>query len=297
MNEQKLIIYVGGGAMAGVFGAGVLYALAEQKVYDKVEAIYGVSAGAMDAAYFLSEQKEIGPSIYCEDLTHHFLYPGNLLKEIWQIFKYHFFHKLFKKKANVIDIDYVMQLVTGKKRLDIDKVFDNKPELFIQVFNLDSEKTEFIKTNKDNIFNLLRATICVAPLWWGVAQIGNSNYLDGAIKDPLVIEYLIKSYPDRKIVVILNERFHTIYNRKRKIIFWISGILTSWMHGKNLLRYYRKNVEEVRRAVEIAEKNKNVILVMPSLKDQISFSTSKENVLAEALRDGKTQGCKVLNVI
>ena len=44
----ELVIYVAGGAMAGVYSAGVLDALSRLGVRDKVNAIYGISAGAFN---------------------------------------------------------------------------------------------------------------------------------------------------------------------------------------------------------------------------------------------------------
>ena len=44
---KKYILYLGSGVMSGVFSAGVLTVLQRENVYEKIEAIYGASAGAM----------------------------------------------------------------------------------------------------------------------------------------------------------------------------------------------------------------------------------------------------------
>ena len=62
--NNKLIIYIGGGSMSGIFSAGVVTGLQDMNFYDKIEAIYGGSAGAINAAYFLSKQTKLGSSIY-----------------------------------------------------------------------------------------------------------------------------------------------------------------------------------------------------------------------------------------
>ena len=86
MKNKKVVLYFGGGAMSGVFGAGVITALEKENIYDKVKAVYGASAGAFNAAYFLTKQTELGSSIYYEDLTKNFIFLSNVLPTTFQRF-------------------------------------------------------------------------------------------------------------------------------------------------------------------------------------------------------------------
>lgn len=49
-NNEKIIVYLGGGAMSGVYGAGVLKGMHDLSLVENVEAIYGSSVGALNAA-------------------------------------------------------------------------------------------------------------------------------------------------------------------------------------------------------------------------------------------------------
>jgi predicted acylesterase/phospholipase RssA len=49
---RDLVVYASGGGMRGVFGAGALHALAGMGVRDRVRGVYGISAGALNAAQF-----------------------------------------------------------------------------------------------------------------------------------------------------------------------------------------------------------------------------------------------------
>lgn len=67
--ERDVIIVIEGGAMLGVFGAGVVTSFQQADMYGRVHSVYGASAGAHDLAYFLAAQKDsrqtkIGSSIY-----------------------------------------------------------------------------------------------------------------------------------------------------------------------------------------------------------------------------------------
>ena len=49
---RDLVVYASGGGMRGIFGAGALHALAEMGVREHTRAVYGISAGALNAAHF-----------------------------------------------------------------------------------------------------------------------------------------------------------------------------------------------------------------------------------------------------
>ena len=74
---NKVVLYLGGGSMAGVFGAGVVTRLQEENFYKHIKVAYGASAGAFNLAYFLAKQSELGSKIYWEDLTYDFISPEN----------------------------------------------------------------------------------------------------------------------------------------------------------------------------------------------------------------------------
>lgn len=84
MDKEKVVLYLGGGAMAGVFGAGIVTGLQESDFYDRVDTIYSSSAGVFNMAYFLSRQTRLGSSIYYEDLIHDFIHSGKLLLGLFQ---------------------------------------------------------------------------------------------------------------------------------------------------------------------------------------------------------------------
>jgi predicted patatin/cPLA2 family phospholipase len=72
---KKKVVYIGGGAMAGVYSAGVMTSMLEDKdIFNKIEAVYASSAGCFVAAYFLAGQPE-GASIFYDDLIANFITP------------------------------------------------------------------------------------------------------------------------------------------------------------------------------------------------------------------------------
>jgi len=95
---KNLFLYLGGGAMAGVFSAGVVTKFQELDIYDKIEAVYGASAGALNAAYFLTKQTKFGLDIYAVEMPKNLIRFKNTFKAILQRFQYTHGERFSRKK-------------------------------------------------------------------------------------------------------------------------------------------------------------------------------------------------------
>src|SRR3989344_179459 len=120
--------------MSGVFGAGVLTSLQEINFYDKIDTIYAGSAGAFNAAYFLTRQSKLGSSIYYEDLVDNFIKPFNVPIGISQLFWNRYINQLHKIN-DVVNIDYIFEIIKHKKSLDTERLKKQSIKLYAKVLN------------------------------------------------------------------------------------------------------------------------------------------------------------------
>src|SRR5262249_39413334 len=67
--NTKLRLVVEGGGMRGVVSGGALIALERVGLTSVFDEVYGESAGAINACYFLAGKAAFGGRIYLEDLT------------------------------------------------------------------------------------------------------------------------------------------------------------------------------------------------------------------------------------
>jgi predicted patatin/cPLA2 family phospholipase len=73
-DGARIALAVEGGAMRGVVSAGMVSALEDLGLTHAFDAVYGSSAGALNAAYFLAGQARLGTTIYYEDINNrHFI--------------------------------------------------------------------------------------------------------------------------------------------------------------------------------------------------------------------------------
>jgi len=118
--KKDIILISEGGCMLGVFGAGVVTSLQEANLYPRIHSIYASSAGAHNAAYFLSKQSKLGSSIYYEDLiNNNFIKKENLSRYVFDILI-----KKFNKKHKIneiVDIDYLSRVEREYKKLNVEK--------------------------------------------------------------------------------------------------------------------------------------------------------------------------------
>jgi hypothetical protein len=70
-DGARIALCVEGGAMRGVVSAGMVSALEDLGLVHAFDAVYGSSAGAINAAYFLAGQAGFGTAIYSEDINNH----------------------------------------------------------------------------------------------------------------------------------------------------------------------------------------------------------------------------------
>ena len=91
--------------MRGVVSAGMVSALEELGLTHAFDAVYGSSAGAINAAYFLAGQARLGTTIYYEDINNaRFI---DLLRAL--------------RGRPIVDLAFLLDdVVERRKRLDVD---------------------------------------------------------------------------------------------------------------------------------------------------------------------------------
>jgi predicted patatin/cPLA2 family phospholipase len=289
---KKAILLLCGGGMAGIFGAGVVSTLEDLGAYDKFEAIYGISAGAINAAYFLTRQTKLGSSIYYEDLTHDFIHKNHILHGSYQRFYNRYIKKLRQDEIkNSIDIDHLFYIIKDKKKLDIDRLRKDKIRFYARVLNVKTHHIETLNV-KDNPLDILKAATSAVPHYCHPQNIGGKDYVDAAIKDPIGIKYLLEKYFDRKIVVVIN------YNPTYSFIDWIKdfieGSVAKPMFEPSLFRLYISRKRLIEEELKLIKSNKNILLIEASKDSPTSQYTTDTMKLMKTYNMGLIAGKSIL---
>ena len=244
---SKVALVLEGGAMRGMFTAGVLDVLLENNI--QVDGIIGASAGALFGVNYFSKQK--GRVIryskkYCKNIRYisiiSLLFTGNLVNKNFAYYK----------------------VPTKLDKFDNDEFVKNNKGYYAVVTNIETGKPEYLEI-KDCIkdIEILRASSSI-PLVSKIVNINGKKYLDGAMADSIPIKKCLELGYDKIIVVLTrpqNYKKASIslkmkYILEKKYKHYPKFVKTIVNRPKN----YNKNINYIKNL----EKNKKIYVIRPS---------------------------------
>ena len=184
-KESKTALVLEGGAMRGIYTAGVLDVLLENNI--EVDAVIGVSAGSTHGCSYISKQKERSISYY---------------KGCRNDYRFLSF-KSFFKSGNIVDTDYCYDEVPNKLYpFDHDTFEKSKTKFYVTITNVETGNPEYIhlKSLRDKNIDYLRASASM-PIVSQIVEINGKKYLDGGMSDSIPIEYF-RSLGYNKCIVV-----------------------------------------------------------------------------------------------
>src|SRR5215470_2607655 len=95
VDGRKACLIVEGGAMRGVISCAALMALEDLGMTDVFDDVYGASAGAVNAAYFLAGQAAYATSIYYQKINN-----TRFLRRVWH--------------RKIVDIDDLFETIIAR---------------------------------------------------------------------------------------------------------------------------------------------------------------------------------------
>ncbi len=242
---MKVGLVLEGGAMRGLYTAGVLDAFLDYEI--KVGGIMGVSAGALFGVNYPSKQR--GRTLrYNKKYVNDKRYMG--------------FGSLIKT-GNIINKEFAYYEIPFKLDKFDEETFEKSGiDFYAVVTNVVTGKAEYpLIKNCEKEIEMLRASSCM-PIVSKIVEIGKKKYLDGGIADSVPYEKMMELGYDKIIVVLTRDMEY----RKKK---------TNQLVPKLFYKKYPKLVETINnrykdyndsldRLVEL-EKEKKVFVIRPSI--------------------------------
>jgi predicted patatin/cPLA2 family phospholipase len=164
-DGRKLGLIIEGGAMRGVYSSGADIALEEAGLTGSFDAVYGSSAGALNAAYFLSGQAALGATIYYEDLNN-----TTFIN--------------YMRPTRILNLDYLFEDIIGhRKRLDVEAVLASPTRFHIALTDAESGEGRLVEAGAGefDLLATLRASATHPLLSEPHLQIGAHRYFDGGL--------------------------------------------------------------------------------------------------------------------
>lgn len=204
-KKRKVAIVLEGGALRGIYSAGVLDALLESDI--DVQCLIGVSAGALNGMNYISNQKGRSAKInieYCNDPQ----YIGR---------------KAIARSKGIIGFDYLFEDISKKLIPFDEKTFTESKKRFIAVAtNCATGEAEYFEKDdytKEEYYKIVQASSSM-PLASAVVKIGQEEYLDGAVADSVPVKWAIEQGYEKIIVILTRDqafRKKLISNRTKQL--------------------------------------------------------------------------------
>jgi predicted patatin/cPLA2 family phospholipase len=173
-DAARIALAVEGGGMRGVVSAGMVSALEQLGMATAFDAVYGSSAGAINAAYFLAGQARLGTRIYYEDInTTRFIRLARALTG-----------------RPIVDLGFLLdEVAIRRKPLDTARVLAAPSPLAVLATDVESRMPAILRDFPDSqrLLDALRAGATM-PIIAGAPRAYNGrHYLDASITDPIPV--------------------------------------------------------------------------------------------------------------
>ncbi|MFI5719970.1 patatin-like phospholipase family protein [Nocardia sp. NPDC051750] len=180
-DTAKVALTVAGGGMRGAISAAMCAQLDDSGFRDAFDVVYGCSAGAINAAYFISQPAGTcwyPLSIYYEDLA-----TDRLIRYTRPLYG-----------RSILDLDYVFdEVLDSKKPLDYDTAVKSPQGLVVLTTDLDTRETfparDFSTGGELKAF--LRAGARPPLVVKGESAIGGRRLVDGALLAPRQFRFAV----------------------------------------------------------------------------------------------------------
>lgn len=160
--------------MRGVISAGMVSALEALGYVGAFDAVYGASAGAINAAYFLAGQARLGTTIYHEDINNrHFIDLSRALR-----------------RRPIVDLEFLLDDVARRrKRLDVDRLLGGATPLHVLATDVTRESVcafhDF--ADADRLFGALRAGATMPVVAGDPYPYADRLLLDASLSEPIPV--------------------------------------------------------------------------------------------------------------
>ena len=266
----------------GVFTAGVLEALNE-RLRDRVRAIYGTSSGADVGVYFLSDQTGLTLRFFIEHLTQ----PGFLSKNLPLYLLKVFF---FKNNPHIripdyVNVDYVVESAKSSDcRLDLAKVESSDIEFYVKVIDIRNGSARYLPAKAD-VFQKLMATSQCGPFSTRAVTIDGVPYIDGSTIVSGLDAELVRTDKETLYIGVQPTKENKLWKAVLYPFHLLASLVIGILYGGHLGKSYVQGlfVDPYERIAEFD----NVLLI----KNELSYSafcTNKKN-LERVYRHGVQQ--------
>lgn len=271
-DGARIGLVVEGGGMRGVISGAMVAALENMGMSNAFDAVYGASAGAMAAAFFVSGNASAGATVYYEEINNRrFVNPWRLLST-----------------KPVLDLDFlVYDIFDGKVPLDFDRIISSQTKLCVVATEVKEARKQVFSdfSSKASILESLKASASNPLITGSPVIIDGRGYWDAILSESIPIQSAVEDGCTH--YVILRSR---PVNEKRSATGKIEASLAKFLmkgHGSRALEAYcSKDRAYEQELTQIGELGEESLVVAPTPGTKVSQTSANRDKLLSAAKDG-----------
>jgi predicted patatin/cPLA2 family phospholipase len=185
-DGRKAALIVEGGAMRGVISCAALMGLEELGMTNVFDDVYGASAGAVNAAYFLAGQAAYATTIYYQKINN-----TRFIRRFWS--------------RKIVDLDDLFDsIIAGERPLYVDRVLQSKSRLFITIGDASTGEAFLVEARPGatSLLTLLKASAAMPLFYNQLVCVDGRDCFDGALINPLPVLEAIEAGCTDLLVVL-----------------------------------------------------------------------------------------------
>lgn len=277
--KNKCGLVLEGGAMRGMFTAGVLDVFLENNI--EFDGVIGVSAGATFGCNFIT--KQIGRTIrynkkYCKDK------------------RYCSFHSLITT-GDLYNKDFCYNQIPNElDPFDNDAFRKSNTDFYVVATDIESGKPLYKKYDVDepDALSFMRASASM-PLAARIVKIGDKKYLDGGMSDSVPVKEFEKMGYNKN-VVILTQPYDYI-KKKNSVLPLIKLVYKKYPNLIKVMQNRHIMYNETTEYIKEKEKNGEILVIRPKKKLEVNHIEHSADALEKAYQEGRRAGKENLDKI
>lgn len=264
-----------GGAMRGIFPAGVLKAFADHG-YGNFDLYIGVSAGACNLTSFLTGNHDRNFGGYTQLMSQkRFISWKNIFRRTY-----------------LMDLDWLWQHLNNNFPIDETLINNYFDKFYIVVTNTKTGKAEYISPDSKNIHDVLLASSAIPIAYRKFIKLNGNTYTDGGVSDPIPVNFAIKEGADNILII-----------RTRPMNYKSTSDFTeniwSWLLNKhsNLQRTFKDQNNIYNNTIDLLNnipKNIQIEQICPDVDMKTTRTSRNINHLIEDYKKGYQKGVEYI---
>ena len=266
---HKTALVLEGGGLRGIFTAGVVDCLLENKIF--FDYVIGVSAGACNLFAYVGEQRRYIKKCMIQKN------PFDSFYGVPQAIESH----------RLVDLDKVFEEYSENYGFDFERFISNPIRWEMVVSNMRTGQAEYLHSKDIERAKLIGKASCSLPIITPPVRIGEDLYLDGGICDSIPVQRALDLGYDRILVVLTRKKGNfSKLNEATKLIFsrlygsYPEFLETAFERGNK----YREEVALCERL----EAEQKAIIIRPTMQE-VNRLESDEDELSMSYYHGYTK--------